>query len=53
MKKNGKFYIISGNNGNAKSYDYNDNILYHIYNDHDDSWHCSIKTLYEGDSKIN
>ena len=49
LKKNDKLYIISGNDGYVKSYDYNDNKLYHTYNDHADSWHCSIKTLYEGD----
>ena len=48
-KKNNKTYIISGNDGNVKSYDYSDNKLYHTYNDHADAWHCSIKTLYEGD----
>ena len=48
LKKNDKLYIISGNDGNVKSYDYYDNKLYHTYNDHADSWHCSIKTLYEG-----
>jgi len=49
FKKNNKLYIISGNDGNVKSYDYNDNKLYHTYNDHSDAWHCSIKTFYEGD----
>ena len=49
LKKNDKLYIISGNDGNVKSYNYNDNKLYHTYYDHADSWHCSIKTLYEGD----
>ena len=41
-KKSSKNFIITGNNGYIKSYDYNENIVYHIYNDNDKKRHCSI-----------
>lgn len=37
-----KMYIITGNNGYIKSYDYNENQEYHKYNDNDNKRHCSI-----------
>ena len=37
------YYIITGNNGYIKSYNYNKNKLYHKYCDNDESWHISIK----------
>lgn len=40
---NSKLYIITGNDGYAKSYDYMENKLYHKYIEDGDSWHCSIK----------
>ena len=41
-KKIYKYYIITGNNGYVKSYDINENIIYHEYNDNSKSSHCSI-----------
>ena len=40
--KSSKNFIITGNNGYLKSYDYNENKVYHIYNDNDKKRHCSI-----------
>ncbi len=40
-KKLCKNFIISCNNGYIKTYDYNENNLYHIYNDNDNKRHCS------------
>ena len=41
--KSSKNYIITGNYGFIKSYDYNENILYHKYCDNDDDYgHLSI-----------
>ena len=37
-----KNYIIVGNNGFIKSYDYDNNTIYHQYNDNDKNRHCSI-----------
>ena len=37
-----KNYIITGNKGYIKSYDYNNNQLYHKYNDNDNKEHFSI-----------
>ena len=37
-----KNYIITGNIGYVKSYDYNENNLYHIYGDNDLEDHCSV-----------
>ena len=42
-KISSKTYILTGHRGLVKSYDYNDNIIYHIYNDYDDKSHFSIK----------
>ena len=41
-----KNYIITGNDKYIKSFDYNENKLYHKYNDNAKSWHCSIKYIY-------
>ena len=37
-----KYYIITGNDGYIKSYDYNNNKLYHKYLDNDNSSHINI-----------
>lgn len=43
-KKNSSIYIITGNYGYIKSYDYNKNKIYHKYKDNDgNSRHCCIK----------
>ena len=39
------FYIITGNKDNAKSYDYNQNKLYHIYCDQKDNEYNEVKSL--------
>ena len=39
------YYIITGNYGHIKTYNYNENELYHLYRDSDYSWHVSIKVL--------
>lgn len=44
-KKKSVYYIINGSKGNVKSYNYNENKLYHIYSDYDDSWHSSVKII--------
>ena len=41
-EKVNKNYIITGNIGYVKSYDYDDNNLYHIYGDNDLEDHCSV-----------
>ena len=41
-ENNNKNYIITGNNGYIKSYDFNNNELFQIYNDKDNSNHISI-----------
>ena len=43
--ENFKIYIITGNEGYIKSYDYKENILYHKYKENGASWHCSIKYI--------
>lgn len=40
-KNNSKIYILTGNNGYVKSYDFVENKIYHKYAD-DDQRHCSI-----------
>ena len=59
-----KIYIITGNFGNAKSYDYNENKIYHKYNINDNRSHNNIiindkeeiikllECSYDGDIKI-
>ena len=42
-----KPYILAGNCGFVKSYDYNDNKVYHIYNDYDGGNHYSIRIKNE------
>ncbi len=37
-----KYYIITGNNGHLRSYDYNSNILYHKYDEKDNKYHDSL-----------
>ena len=44
-KEKSVYYIINGSKGNVKSYNYNENKLYHIYSDYDDSWHSSVKII--------
>ena len=41
-EKLNKNYIITGNIGYCKSYDYNENNLYHIYGDNDLEDHCCV-----------
>lgn len=41
-----KNYIITGNHKYIKSFDYNENKLYNIYNDNAISWHCFVKYIY-------
>ena len=41
-----KYYIITGNDGYIKSYDYNENKLYHKYIEFGMLWHCSIKYIF-------
>ena len=41
-ENNNKNYIITGNNGYIKSYDFNNNELFKTYNDKDNSNHISI-----------
>ena len=43
-KKSNKNFIITGNIGYVKSYDYSKNELYHIYGENDLEDHCSIIT---------
>ena len=45
-KINSKTYIITGNDGYIKSYNYKENKLYHKYKDSGQSWHCSIKYIF-------
>ena len=48
-----KNYIITANKGNCKSYDYEENKIYHIYNNEDISNHnCTIITINEGITKL-
>ena len=42
-KKNLKTYILTGNHGYIKSYDYNLNKVYHKYCDNDNNSHLSVK----------
>ena len=42
-----KVYILTGNEGFVKSYDYNNNKIYHIYNDNDKSFHFSLRIKIE------
>ena len=44
-EKSSIYYIITGNNGHIKTYNYNENKLYHLYCDNDNSWHVSIKVI--------
>ena len=44
-KKNSKNYIITGNIGCVKSFDYENNKLYHIYSEDDCNDHISIKII--------
>ena len=45
--KNMKIYILTGNKGFVKSYDYNDNNIYHIYKDNDIKNHNSLRIINE------
>ena len=47
--KTSKKYIITGNAGFSKSYDYNHNKVYHIYNDKDIKFHTNSIIKEEGD----
>ena len=40
--KSSKIYILTGNNGYVKSYDYSQNKIYHKYSEDDGNRHCSI-----------
>jgi hypothetical protein len=40
--KTSKIYILTGNNGYVKSYDYTKNKIYHKYSEDDNRRHCSI-----------
>jgi len=40
--KSSKIYILTGNNGYVKSYDYSPNKIYHKYSEDDGNRHCSI-----------
>lgn len=40
--KSSNIYILTGNNGYTKSYNYLDNSIYHKYSDNDNNRHCSI-----------
>ena len=40
--KTSKIYILTGNNGYMKSYDYTKNKIYHKYSEDDNRRHCSI-----------
>ena len=42
-----KFYILTANHNFVKSYDYNDNTIYHIYNDYDKVSHNSLRIKNE------
>ena len=37
-----EYYIITGNSGYVKSYNYNNNSVYHKYGDNDKEYHCSL-----------
>ena len=41
-KKSNKYYIITGNNGHVRSYDFKENKIYHEYNDNSMTSHCSV-----------
>ena len=41
-KKKKKNYIITGNIGCVKSFDFNENKLYHVYSEEDFNDHCSV-----------
>ena len=40
--KSSKIYILTGNNGYAKSYDFTESKAYHTYSEDDNKRHCSI-----------
>jgi len=40
--KSSKIYILTGNNGYVKSYDYSQDKIYHKYSEDDGNRHCSI-----------
>jgi len=40
--KSSKIYILTGNNGYVKSYNYSQNKIYHKYSENDGNRHCSI-----------
>ena len=44
-------FIITGNKNNVKSYDFNNNTIYHKYDDNDNKGHYSI-IIYSDDNKI-
>ena len=45
--KSSKPYILTGNKNFVKSYDYNNNIVYHTYNDNDHCTHYSLRIKNE------
>ena len=50
--KTNKNYIITGNIGCVKSFDFKKNKLYHIYSEEDFNDHCSLVVNYKKFSKI-
>ena len=44
---NSKIYILTANDGFVKSYDYNKNEIYHIYNDNDGKSHDNLRIKKE------
>ena len=48
-----KNYIITGNRGYAKSYDYNKNKVYHIYNDNKNYLNMDYKNYYSFNEEHN
>jgi len=46
-----KNYIITGNNNNVKSFDYEDNMLYNVYYDEDNGSHRSI-IMFKNDNIV-
>ena len=47
-----KNYLITYNEGYAKSYDYNENRVYHIYDDNDYESRSRINGVVDGEEKI-
>ena len=51
-KKMSKYFIITGNHGYVKSYDYNENVLYNKYYDSDIRGHFSIIIDDENENEV-